>query len=80
MGQSNSVVILPVVYVRLQGPCDVVWQWLTDSLDHGAGDTVHLAPSDDLGVGEAECRGPDPALVLPVEGVEVRGAPEVVPL
>ena len=50
----NKSLSLPVVDVGLEGPCDIVRERLSNPLDDSAGDAVHLAAPDDLGVGEAQ--------------------------
>ena len=53
LSAHDDVAVHSIVDIGLQCPGNVIRQRLANSLDHGAGDAVHLAPSDDLGVGEA---------------------------
>ena len=54
LSAHDDVAIHSSVDVGLQRPSNVIRQRLTYSLNNRAGDTVDLAASDDLGVGEAK--------------------------
>ena len=50
----DDVAVHSSVDIGLQRPGNVIRHRLANSLNNRAGDTVHLAASDDLGVGEAK--------------------------